>query len=155
MKNGTLGKKAGVAALAVLSVAGVGAALMTTRGGGQENVQGGVVIVEESYFCNVKALNVEERKKHTALTQKLLEKKRDVVETAKGYEFQYAPEDVSVAEVAEWVVAENKCCPFFDFHIDLEKKGRLVCLRLTGGTNIKAFIRSEFSLKDVPSTEQK
>jgi hypothetical protein len=72
-----------------------------------------------------------------------------VVETEKGYEFQYAPEDVSVAEVAEWVGAESKCCPFFDFHIDLEKQGRLVCLRLTGGTNIKTFIRSEFGLKEL------
>ena len=72
-----------------------------------------------------------------------------MAETEKGYEFQYAPEDVSVAEVAEWVEAESKCCPFFDFHIDLEKQGRLVCLRLTGGANIKVFIRSEFGLKEL------
>ena len=36
------------------------------------------------------------------LTRKLLAKHREVVETEKGYEFQYAPEDVSVAEVAAW-----------------------------------------------------
>jgi len=55
---------------------------------------------------------------------------------------------ISVAEVAEWVAAESKCCPFFDFHIDLEQQGRRVCLRLTGGANIKTFIRSEFGLKE-------
>jgi len=41
-------------------------------------------------------------------------------------------------------VAEGKCCPFFDFHIDLERAGALLCLRLTGEEGIKAFIRTEF-----------
>jgi hypothetical protein len=51
-----------------------------------------------------------------------------------------------VAELAEWVVAERKCCAFFDFHIDFEREGTLLCLRLTGEEGIKAFIRSEFAL---------
>ena len=63
-----------------------------------------------------------------------------------GYEFQYSPADVSVAELAAWVAAESKCCPFFDFHIDLEREGKLVCLRLTGEEGIKAFIRAESSI---------
>jgi len=147
MRNRTSGKKAGIAAVAVLSVAGVGATSMTMSGETQDNARGGVVVVDGKYFCNVKALNVEERKRHEEQTRKLLAKHREVIETEKGYEFQYTPEDVSVAEVAEWVVAESKCCPFFDFHIDLEQQGRLVCLRLTGGVNIKTFIRSEFGLK--------
>ena len=148
MRNRTSGKKAGIGVVAVLSVAGVGAASMTMSGKTQENAQASVVVVEGRYFCNVKALNLEERKRHEELTSKLLAKHREVVETDKGYEFQYTPEDVSVAEVAEWVAAESKCCPFFDFHIDLEQRGRLVCLRLTGGANIKTFIRSEFGLKE-------
>jgi hypothetical protein len=150
MKNGTLVKKAGIAAIAMLSAAGAGAGGALTRRPSQESAKSGVVVVEERYFCNVKALNVGERKRHEELTRTLLAKHREVVETEKGYEFQYRPEDVSVAEVAEWVAAESKCCPFFDFHIDLEKQGRLVCLRLTGGANIKTFIRSEFGLQEKP-----
>jgi hypothetical protein len=42
------------------------------------------------------------------------------------------------------VAAEGKCCPFFDFHIDLEREGRLLCLRPTGKEGIKPFIRAEF-----------
>jgi hypothetical protein len=48
--------------------------------------------------------------------------------------------------LAQWVVAEGKCCPFFDFHIDLEREGSLVCLRLTGTEGIKTFIRAELPL---------
>ena len=102
---------------------------------------------QTGFYCNTKALSAEERVRHEALTKKLLAKRQETVETEKGYEFQYSPAEVSVAEVAEWVVAESKCCPFFDFHIDLENEGTLVCLRLTGTGGVKQFIRAEFGLK--------
>jgi len=70
-----------------------------------------------------------------------------MVESEKGYELQYSPADVTVAEIAEWVVMESKCCPFFDFHIDLEDAGTLICLRLTGTDGVKQFIRAEFGLR--------
>ncbi|HXL22365.1 MAG TPA: hypothetical protein VOA78_07860 [Candidatus Dormibacteraeota bacterium] len=101
---------------------------------------------QSGFYCNIKALSASERARHKELTEKLMSSRTDTVETEKGYEFQYSPAKVSVAEVAEWVVRESKCCPFFDFHIDLENEGQLVCLRLTGREGIKAFIRLEFSL---------
>jgi hypothetical protein len=106
----------------------------------------GVVTVSGKFYCNIKALTPAERARHKELTEKLISVRKEVVETEKGYEFQYGPADISLAELAEWVVAEGKCCPFFDFHIDLEREGRLLCLRLTGEEGIKAFIRAEFPL---------
>jgi hypothetical protein len=105
-----------------------------------------VMTTQSGFYCNIKALSASERARHKELTAKLLASRTDTVEIEKGYEFQYSPAKVSVAEVAEWVVMESKCCPFFDFHIDLENEGQLVCLRLTGREGIKAFIRLEFSL---------
>ena len=98
------------------------------------------------FYCNISALTPAERARHTLLTAKLMGARREIVETPKGYEFQFSPSDVTLAELAEWVAREAKCCPFFDFHIDLENEGRLLCLRLTGEEGIKAFIRSEFKL---------
>jgi hypothetical protein len=114
----------------------VGAARMEKQG----------MTTQSGFYCNSKALNSRERARHKELTEKLMSSRTKTVETEKGYEFQYSPAKVSVAEVAEWVVMESICCPFFDFHIDLENAGQLVCLRLTGREGIKAFIRSEFSL---------
>src|SRR5215475_13755717 len=99
------------------------------------------------FYCNTKALSPAERARHEALTKKLLAVRKATVETDKGYELQYSPADVTVAEVAEWVVAESKCCSFFDFHIDLENAGTLICLRLTGQEGVKQFIRAEFGLR--------
>jgi hypothetical protein len=104
----------------------------------------GAITVQGKFYCNSKALTTAERARHKQLTEKLIRVRKEVVETEKGYEFQYGPADVTLAELAEWVVAEGKCCPFFDFHIDLEHEGALLCLRLTGEEGVKAFIRTEF-----------
>ena len=101
---------------------------------------------ERRFYCNSKALTPEERAHHKQLGDKLAAARKAVVETEKGFEFQFSPQDVTIAELADWVVAESKCCPFFDFHIDLENEGKLICLRLTGEPGIKQFIRVEFSL---------
>jgi hypothetical protein len=98
------------------------------------------------FFCNSQALAPAERVHHKQLTEKLISSRTEIVESEKGYEFQFNPSVVSIAELADWAAAESKCCPFFDFHIDLEREGTLVCLRLTGDQGIKHFIQSEFQL---------
>ena len=97
------------------------------------------------FYCNVNALSPEERLAHKRLTDKLIASRDRIVETERGYEFQYSPKSVSLAELADWVAKESKCCPFFDFHIDLEEEGNLLCLRLAGEEGIKSFILSVFA----------
>ncbi len=101
------------------------------------------------FYCNMKALSPAERKRHTQLTEYLIHVRKQIVELPKGYEFQYSPADVSLSQLVEWVTAEEKCCPFFNFHIDLEREGELVCLGLSGADGIKQFIRSEFQIPKI------
>lgn len=101
---------------------------------------------QNKFYCNHKALTPEEWAHHKQLGDKLILARKAVVETEKGYEFQFHPQGVTLAELADWVMAESKCCPFFDFHIDLENEGKLICLRLTGAEGIKPLLRSEFLL---------
>jgi hypothetical protein len=133
-----------------IAVAGLGLTMAGIAAGHgfreQDGKDAATIRVDGKFYCNSKALSIEERARHKVLTEKLLAARNETIETEKGYEFQYRPDKVTMAEVAEWVVAESKCCPFFDFHIDLENQGRLVCLRLTGSEGIKDFIRSEFHL---------
>jgi hypothetical protein len=103
-------------------------------------------MTQARFYCNTKALNPGERARHKQLTDKLIAACKEILERESGYEFQYGPSDVSLADLAEWVVAESKCCPFFDFHIDLEREGTLLCLRLTGEEGIKRFILAEFAV---------
>jgi len=101
-------------------------------------------VATNKFYCNLKSLSPDERARHQKLTAKLIAVRSAIVETDKGYEFQYTPANMSLAELADWAVVESKCCPFFNFHIDLEKEGQLVCLGLAGAEGIKTLIREEF-----------
>jgi hypothetical protein len=94
----------------------------------------------------MKVLSHTERVRHLMLTGKLIMLRNKIVELQSGYEFQFSPSTVSIADLANWVITESKCCPFFDFHIDLEQERRVLCLRLTGEEGVKEFIQSEFKV---------
>lgn len=136
-------ERAAWATMLALPLAGAAAGSVLQEKGGMDTA---TTEVHGMFYCNIKALTPEERERHHALTEKLIGNRDATVETAKGYELQFSPDKISVAEVAQWVVAESKCCPFFDFHIDLEEQGKLICLRLTGSEGVKAFIRAEFHI---------
>ena len=141
-------KKRIAAALGLLMAAAITAtpaSLRTTST--QATGENQMTTTQNKFYCNIKALTPEERAHHKQLGDKLMAARKAVVETEKGYEFQFGPQDATLAELADWVVAESKCCAFFDFHIDLENEGKLICLRLTGEEGIKQFIRSEFKVQ--------
>jgi hypothetical protein len=140
-----------------LIAAGVGLAVLATGGGTlarggdsplRANQEKQAAATQGKFYCNSKALQPAERAHHKQSTDKLMSVRKEAIETEKGYEFQFSPSQVSISELADWVTAEGKCCPFFDFHIDLERGGTLLCLRLTGPEGIKAFIRSEFQVAE-------
>jgi hypothetical protein len=132
--------KRGRSAAALLGLALVSGAVQAVRWRKQEKE----AMTQAKFYCNTKALNPSERAHHKLLTEKLVARRTRIVETEKGYEFQYSATTISLAELADWVVAESKCCPFFGFHIDLEDEGMLLCLRLTGEEGVKPFMRAEF-----------
>jgi len=135
---------AGVPVLLILAV--VSAQPLARAAKPQDNAEKRTMSTQSKFYCNIKALNPAERAEHKRLTDKLIAARKEIVETEKGYEFQFDPSTVSLAELAKWVAAESKCCPFFDFHIDLERAGDLLCLRLTGEDGIKPFVRTEFQV---------
>lgn len=143
------GKRKGTATavgLALLAIGGVAGRVQAQNSSPTTNTGGRTMTSQSKFYCNVRALNPTERTRHKQLTEKLVASRKEVVEMEKGYEFQFSPSNVSAVELADWVTAESKCCPFFDFHIDLEREGRLLCLRLAGEEGIKAFIRAEFQV---------
>jgi hypothetical protein len=135
--------------------AGAALVLMTASGAaGRARVQAGEVpaptesptTTGNHFQCNPGALSSSERAHHKHMTDKLIAGRNAIVETPTGYEFQFSPSTITLAELAEWAAVERKCCPFFDFHIDLEKGGSLLCLRLTGAEGINQIIRGEFQV---------
>ena len=145
---GTSTKTAAAAALALLITGStVAAPPERSRLRGQANKENQMTTTQSKFYCNLKALTPEERTHLRQLGDKLKATRTKVVEMGNGYEFQFSPKDVTLAELTDWVGMESKCCSFFDFHIDLENEGTLLCLRLTGEDGIKQFIRHEFAVQ--------
>lgn len=94
--------------------------------------------------CNMNALTTEQRTRHQAVTARLLEHATRR-ELADGYLFTIDRACISVAELAEWVADESRCCPAVDFHVELPAFGPLT-LRLDGGADVKEFIAAELRL---------
>lgn len=102
---------------------------------------------ETPFACNVGALNNEQRQRYMALIKKLNSNKQEVRELADGYAFRFSAESSTVQELAEFIVYERLCCPFFDFELAIEREGGPAWLRLRGRDGVKEFIRIEFGVK--------
>jgi len=70
-------------------------------------------MMENRFACNLNALDPVERAHHHKLMEKLLASRRKVEEDERGYKFQFRVPEVLLEELAAWVAAESKCCPFF------------------------------------------
>ncbi|HYP29979.1 MAG TPA: hypothetical protein VE262_24945 [Blastocatellia bacterium] len=102
---------------------------------------------ESPFACNVGALNAEQRKRYTALIKKLNSSKQEVKELEDGYALRFSADSSTVQELAEFIVYERLCCPFFDFELVVEREGGPAWLSLKGREGVKEFIREEFGLK--------
>jgi|ERR1700735_1881515 len=100
------------------------------------------------FYCNIGALDAAQRARHKELTEKLIASRVEIVEMENGYDFQLRPSTISVAELADWVTTESKCCPFFDFQIHVERGGRGLRLWLSGDDGVKPFMRAEFQIPE-------
>jgi hypothetical protein len=99
-----------------------------------------------NFYCNLKALSTKERARHVLLTLEIERARVETIELANGFAFRFQDGTVSLANLAEWVSAERKCCPFFDFEIELQGNNGPLWLKLRGKDGVKTFMQSEFGL---------
>jgi hypothetical protein len=140
------------AAMVLIAFALVAALALTARRLQKANsahaAMGEKAITETSSFCcNSKALSLKERARHMQLTCEIERSKVETVEMANGFAFRFQDGAISLAELAEWVSAERKCCPFFDFEIEQQADNGPLWLKLRGKEGVKAFMRSEFRIR--------
>ncbi len=110
------------------------------------NQKGNATMEETGFYCNINALTKAERERHKQLTGKLNEAKLESTELPDGFAFRLQSAKLSLPELAEWISAESKCCPFFDFEIELERNNGPLWLKLRGRDGVKQFMRSELSI---------
>ena len=78
-----------------------------------------------------------------ATIEKLFRLVQPSSELADGYAFEFPNESDVVLTVAEFIINERSCCPFFDFALEIEREGGPVRLSLKGRDGVKPFIMAE------------
>jgi hypothetical protein len=122
-----------------------GSQAWSARPAGQQPAQQAAERTEVTpFYCNLRGLTPEQRKRKAELDQTLRSARTAARELSDGVEFQFPAEASSIRTVAEWAVMERVCCPFFDIERRLEREGGPFWLRLTGREGVKKFISSEF-----------
>jgi hypothetical protein len=101
------------------------------------------------FYCNVKALNPAEWARLIQLHRMLADARVETQESSDGYAFRLAKDKIALSDVVEWISLEGRCCPFFDFKIELQRDGGPLWLKVGGADGVKQFLRSEFRILKV------
>jgi hypothetical protein len=104
-----------------------------------------VKAAEAPFACNLKAFTPDQRVRWRQLIDRVVSSVAEARELKDGYALRVNTAQAPLADVAEWVELERKCCPFFDFQMDVHGEDGSLWLSLKGREGIKDFINADFS----------
>lgn len=80
----------------------------------------------------------------TILREKIFVAVESRRELDNGFAFRFPSTAESIAQLADFIVSERECCPFFRFELAIEPGGGAAWLTLTGPAGTKEFILQTF-----------
>lgn len=89
------------------------------------------------------ALSPAERQRYDSLRPRVLNALDDVQELPVGFRLRLGGA-ISIADVAEWMDMEHRCCAFLDIDLSVRGDGTRQ-IEMGGSTAIKEFLKEEFS----------
>jgi hypothetical protein len=110
-----------------------------TCGGGE------ISAVEIPIACDLDAIAAGDRPRYNELRGMLRPAAVGKRELPDGIAIQISTERMALAQVAEWISFERKCCPFLEFRIDVAPKSGPVWVSLTGRAGVKEFLAQAFA----------
>ncbi len=102
---------------------------------------------DQPIACNLFGLTEQQRKRQQELRTLLFEAGREVRELPDGYAIGLPATTANILAAAEFVTLERLCCPFFRFELAVGGPAEPAWLRLTGGKDVKDFLKSELMRK--------
>ena len=95
---------------------------------------------ESPLACDLDAISAGDRPRYNELRKMLAASAVGKRELADGIAVQISTERMTLAQLAEWISLERKCCPFFEFKIEVAPASGPVWLSLTGRPGVKEFL---------------
>jgi hypothetical protein len=101
---------------------------------------------EPPLACNPGAFTAEERARWQELGNRFIRQAGAPRELPNGYAFEVERAPATLADLAEFVELESRCCPFVDFAVRVPAGGRRVVLEMTGRKGVKELLAEELGL---------
>jgi hypothetical protein len=90
--------------------------------------------------CNLKGLTAMERKQLETIGGHVIAAIVSSRELPDGYAFKLDPAKASVIDVAQWLDVWRRCCPFYEFRIDMHAADATTWLEVKGRPGVKEYI---------------
>jgi hypothetical protein len=100
---------------------------------------------ESPLACDLSAISASDRPRYNELRRAVAASVVAKRELADGLAIQIDIGRIALPQLAEWISFERKCCPFFEFRIELAPDSGPVWLSLTGRAGVKEFISEAFA----------
>ncbi len=100
---------------------------------------------ESPLACDLDAISASERPRYNELRKMLAASAVGKRELPDGIAIQISTERMALAQLAEWIALERKCCPFFEFKIEVAPESGPVWVSLTGRAGVKEFLSQAFT----------
>lgn len=97
------------------------------------------------HACNLDAFSADEHIRYAALTEQLHSAIVEKRELDEGFAFRICNSRLPPSEIVEWIILEQRCCPFLAFELRLEADQGPVWLQLSGSPGAKNIIRRELN----------
>ena len=94
----------------------------------------------EALACDLSAMTPDQRQRHEQAFEKLNSIRQSVLELPDGYAWQFPGDTDTGFVVAEFMLMEHLCCPFFRFTLEVEPGHGSIWLRFTGSEQVKEFL---------------
>jgi hypothetical protein len=109
----------------------------------ENNQQTGEV---SSFYCNLSALDREQRRRHDLLSKDLFPKHLEIKELPDGYGFRFPNDGLLFVALSEWITLEQLCCPFLTLSLESQHDQGPIWLKATGEDGVKSFLRAELGI---------
>ena len=94
---------------------------------------------EPPIACNMRALNADQRKQLSAFGDQIAAAVVGTRDLPDGYSFHLDPARASVLDVARTLDLWRRCCPFYEFRVDLHAADGGMWLSVTGRPGVKEY----------------
>jgi hypothetical protein len=102
-------------------------------------------IENQPLACDLTAIPTAERETHILTATQIFQSAKTITELPTGYALQLPNEGSMFMSVAQFAENERRCCPFWNFGIDIEANNGPIWLRLTGPEGAKELLQSALS----------